>query len=182
MKVLGDVRTERLLLRRWRESDREPFAALSADPRVMEYFERTQSRADSDAGVDRVMRRWADIGFGFWAVEILGDAPFIGFAGLSKPPFDAHFTPCVEVGWRLAAEYWGRGYATEAARTAVRVGFEELGLDEIVALTVPANRRSIRVMEKLGMQRDPRDDFDHPMVAEGHPLRRHVLYRLRRSG
>jgi len=179
MKVFGEVRTERLLLRSWRESDREPFAAMNGDPRVMEHFETTLSRAQSDAFVERMEKRWLENGFGLWAVEIPGEAPFIGFVGLSTPAFDAHFTPCVEVGWRLAAEHWGRGYATEAARASVHVGFAELALPEIVSFTVPENHRSLRVMEKLGMLRDPNDDFDHPLVPEGHPRRRHVLYRLR---
>ena len=116
-----------------------------------------------------------------WAVEIPGVTPFAGFLGLGRPRFEAAFTPCVEVGWRLAAEHWGRGYATEGARAALAYGFGTLGLDEIVSFTVPGNRRSIRVMEKLGMTRDPADDFDHPVLPEGHRFRRHVLFRIRRG-
>ncbi len=116
-------------------------------------------------------------GFGKWAVEIPGVTSFAGFTGLSVPAFEASFTPCVEVAWRLAREHWGRGYATEAARAAIEFGFKQAGLDEIVAFTVPANTRSVRVMEKLGMKFS--GEFDHPAIADGHPLRRHVLYRVR---
>lgn len=172
------LHTERLLLRRWRASDHEPFAALNADPRVMEYFPSVLSRADSDAMVERIAESFARHGFGFWAVEVPGVTPFAGFVGISVPRFTAHFTPCVEIGWRLAPAYWSRGYASEGARAALRFGFDVAGLAEIVAFTVPANLRSRRVMEQIGMTRDPADDFDHPAVAEGHPLRRHVLYRI----
>lgn len=172
------VRSARLVLRAWRDEDLAPFAALNADPRVMEHFPAVLSRAESDAFVERIRRHWADAGFGLWAVEVPGIAPFAGFIGLMKPSFDAHFTPCVEVGWRLAAAYWGKGYATEGARAALTHGFATLGCEEIVSMTVAANVRSWRVMERLGMKRDPADDFDHPRLAEGHPLRRHVLYRL----
>jgi RimJ/RimL family protein N-acetyltransferase len=173
-----DVRAPRVLLRRWQAQDREPFAAINADPRVMEFFPGLLSREDSDARVEAIERHWAERGFGLWAVEAPGVAPFIGFVGLSVPRFESQFTPCVEVAWRLAAEYWERGYATEGARAAVEFGFGRLGLKEIVSFTVPANVRSRRVMEKLGMTRDPAEDFDHPLLPEGHPLRRHVLYRL----
>lgn len=175
------LQTERLLLRRWRDSDREPFARLNADPRVMEFFPSTLSRADSDALVDRIEAHFAERGYGLWAVEAPGVAPFIGFVGLWTPRFTAHFTPAVEVGWRLAAEHWGRGYASEAARASLQFGFGPLGLDEIVAVIVPANRRSRAVVDRLGFTRDPADDFDHPLIAEGHPFKRHVLYRLRRE-
>lgn len=173
-------KTERLLLRAWRDSDRAPFAALNADPTVMEHFPKALTRDESDELADKIDASLNHDGHGLWAVEVLGGAPFIGFVGILSPHFEAHFTPCVEVGWRLAAEHWGKGYATEAAREAVRVGFDELQLAEIVSMTVPANRASRRVMEKLGMTHRAEDDFDHPRVPEGHPLRRHVLYRLRR--
>jgi RimJ/RimL family protein N-acetyltransferase len=136
------------------------------------------SRAESDAVVDRIAAGFAERGFGFWAVEVVGVTPFAGFIGLSVPRFTAHFTPCVEIGWRLAQPYWGRGYASEGARAVLRCAFEAAALPEIVAFTVPTNLRSRRVMEKLGMTRNPADDFDHPTVAAGHPLRRHVLYRI----
>jgi ribosomal-protein-alanine N-acetyltransferase len=147
----------------------------------MEHFSRPLDRTGSDALVDRIVDRWAADGHGLWAVERLDDAAFLGFVGLAAPSFEAAFTPCVEVGWRLAAFAWGHGYATEAARAALRFGFEVLGLAEIVSFTVPANVRSRAVMERLGMTRDPADDFDHPNLPEGHRQRRQVLYRLRRS-
>lgn len=175
------LRTERLLLRPWRESDREPYAALNADPEVMRHFPSTLTRAESDASVDRIVDGFARRGWGLWAVEVDGGAPFVGFVGLDEPAWEAHFTPCVEVGWRLARAHWGKGYATEAARAAVAFGFDVLGLDEIVSFTVPANSASRAVMERLGMTHDEPGDFDHPRLPEGHPLRRHVLYRLLRG-
>ena len=177
---MKDRRTERLLLRRWRDDDRAPFAAMNADPGVMEYFPATSDRRESDALADHIEAHFDTHGFGLWVVEIPDVSPFVGFVGLSVPTFDAHFMPAVEVGWRLAREHWGWGYATEAAQAAVDAGFDELGLEEIVSFTVPANFRSRRVMERLGMTHDPADDFDHPRVPEGSPLRRHVLYRLAR--
>jgi ribosomal-protein-alanine N-acetyltransferase len=173
-----ELSTERLVLRAWRESDREPFAALNADPVVMEHFPAPLARVESDGMVDRILDRWARGRPSLWAVEVPGVAPFVGFVGLLEPEFDAAFTPCVEIGWRLAARHWGRGYATEAAREALAHGFTALALDQIVSFTVPANQRSRQVMERLGMRRDPSEDFDHPNVAVGHPLRRHVLYRV----
>jgi len=143
----------------------------------MEFFPKLLDRMESDAAVARINEHFDRHGFGMWAIELPGVTPFIGFVGLAVPRFKAHFTPCVEIGWRLAVEHWGRGYATEAARAALDFGFENLHLDEIVSFTVPANLRSRRVMERLGMTHSPADDFDHPLLAEGHPLRRHVLYR-----
>jgi len=172
------LETERLLLREWRDADRAPFAAMNADPRVMEHFPKPLTREESDAFVDRAADRWAAGGFWIWVVTRRADQSFLGSLGLAAPMFEAHFTPCVEVGWRLAVEAWGQGYATEAARAALRFGFEDLDLAEIVSFTVPANTRSRAVMERLGMTRDPADDFDHPRLPEGHPLRRHVLFRL----
>jgi RimJ/RimL family protein N-acetyltransferase len=175
------LETDRLVLRGWRAADRAPFAALNADPMVMEHFPSTLSRAESDALVARIESHFARHGFGLWAVEAPGAADFVGFVGLSTPRFEASFTPCVEVGWRLAREHWGRGYAPEAARAALGFGFERAGLDEILSFTVPANAKSRRVMEKIGMRRDPADDFDHPALPAGHPLERHVLYRMSRE-
>lgn len=180
MTANAKLRTERLLLRQWKPQDRDPFAAMCADPSVMRYFPSTLTREDSDALVDRIEETFARRGFGLWAVEISGVAPFAGFIGLTEPRFEAHFTPCVEIGWRLAAEFWNRGYATEGAKAALAFGWDVLRLDEIVAMAVPSNHRSLRVMEKLGMARHPADDFDHPRLGSGHPLRRHVLYRIRR--
>ena len=175
------LRTSRLLLRRWLPADREPFAAMNADPRVRQHFPTTLSREESDNSVARIEDGFERQGFGWWAVEVIGGASFIGFIGLSAVPFVAHFTPCIETGWRLAADYWNRGYATEGARAALAFGFEQLQLNEIVAFTVPANVRSRHVMDKLGMTHNPADDFDHPSIPEGHPLRRHVLYRIGRT-
>lgn len=175
-----DIRTARLHLRRWLPSDREPFAALNADPRVMEYFPATLSRAESDAVADRIEDGFEQRGFGFWAIELPGATRFAGFVGISVPRIHTHFTPCVEIGWRLAQVCWNKGYATEGARAALHFGFEIVGLDEIVSFTVTDNRRSRHVMEKIGMTYDPNGDFDHPLIAEGHPMRRHVLYRIRR--
>lgn len=176
-----ELSTNRLLLRRWRDSDREPFAALNADPVVMEHYPALLTRAESDAGVDRIETSFVTRGFGNWAVEVPGVADFIGYVGLSVPAYDAPFMPAVEIGWRLDRRHWGKGYATEGARAALAFGFSEIGLHEIVSFTVPANVRSWRVMERLGMTRDPADDFEHPLLPPGHRLSRHVLYRLSRA-
>jgi RimJ/RimL family protein N-acetyltransferase len=175
------LRTERLVLRGWRPPDRDAYAEMNADPRVMEHFPGTMTRAESDAHADRIEEHFAQHGFGLWAVEAPGEVEFAGFVGLAVPRFDVHFTPAVEVGWRLAAEWWGRGYATEAAHEAVRFGFTEAGLAEIVSFTAPANEPSRAVMRRIGMTHDPADDFDHPALPPGHRLRRHVLYRLTRA-
>ena len=173
------ARTERLVLRRWLDSDREPFARLNADPRVMEFFPQPLVPEQSNAFIEQIEADFQQRGFGLCAAELIDDHSFIGYIGLSVPKFTAHFTPCVEIGWRLSAEHWGRGLATEGAREMVWQAFQALGLQELVSFTVPANLRSRRVMEKLGMSHRPADDFDHPALPEGHPLRRHVLYRLR---
>ena len=175
------LKTPRLLLRLWRDEDLPALAAMNSDPRVMEYFPKTLDRPESDAMAARYRDHFARLGFGFWVVEIPGIADFIGFVGLAVPTFETHFTPCVEIGWRLIPEYWGSGYATEAALASLDFGFRQLGLDEIVSFTAQSNLRSRRVMERIGMSRTPADDFDHPSIPEGHPLRRHVLYRARRS-
>lgn len=174
--------TPRLVLRPWRDDDLAPFAALNADPRVMEFLPKPLDRAESDARAGRIRNDFDRQGFGLWAVEVPGSAPFIGFVGLAIPTFEAPFTPSTEIGWRLASEHWGHGYATEAAREVLRFAFETLVLPEVVSFTVPANKRSWRVMERLGMTRAAGEDFDHPRLAEGDPLRRHVLYRLSRTG
>lgn len=154
---------------------------MNSDPRVMEFFPALLSRQESEAMVDRIEAHFDAHGFGLWAAELRQVKSLVGFIGLNVPSFEAHFTPCVEIGWRLAADHWGQGLATEGANAVVRYSFEKLGLGELVSFTVPANVASRRVMEKLGMTYDPADDFDHPRLPEGHPLRRHVLYRLRRS-
>ena len=169
--------TERLVLRQWREGDLEPFARLNADPEVMRHFPALLSREQADAMVDRLSGHIEAEGWGMWAVERRDTGEFIGFTGLGVPRQELPSQPCVEVGWRLARDAWGHGYASEAAREALRVGFDELGLAEIVAFTAVPNRRSRAVMERLGMVRDAAEDFDHPAVDVGHPVRRHVLYR-----
>jgi ribosomal-protein-alanine N-acetyltransferase len=174
-----ELETERLLLRRWRDSDREPFAALNADPEVMRHFPAPLSRADSDAMVERIRASFEEHGYGLYAVERRDEGDFIGFVGLAQLTYDAHFTPAVEIGWRLARHAWGRGYATEAARAVVDHAFGPLGLAELVSVTAPINEPSWRVMERIGMTRDPAEDFHHPRVEPGHPLALHVLYRLR---
>lgn len=177
------IATPRLLLRPWRDEDLAPFAAINADPCVAHYLPATLSRSESDAFADRIRTGFEREGFGLWATERVDHParPFVGFIGLSVPTFDAHFTPCVEIGWRLAREHWGAGLATEGARAVVQHAFGDLHLDEVVSFTVPENLASRRVMEKLGMRHDPAGDFEHPQLPVGHRLRRHVLYRLRRD-
>jgi RimJ/RimL family protein N-acetyltransferase len=173
--------TERLLLRRWRDGDLAPFAALNADPEVMAHFPGTLSPARSDAMVERMDAHLAEHGWGLWAVEVPGVTPFAGFVGLAEAD-RVLGRPAVEIGWRLARDAWGHGYATEGAREVLRIGFDDIGLEEIVSFTVPANVRSRAVMERIGMTHDPADDFDDPNVdATAHPdLVRHVLYRIAR--
>jgi RimJ/RimL family protein N-acetyltransferase len=178
---MSRIETDRLFLRRWRDPDRELFARLNRDRRVMEFFPGPLSAEQSDALVDRIEAHFDQHGFGLWAAELRATGGFIGFIGLAIPRFEAAFTPCVEIGWRLDPAHWGKGLATEGAQAVVRHAFEVVGLDEIVSLTVPGNVRSRRVMEKLGMTHDPKEDFDHPILPPGHPLRRHVLYRLKRG-
>ena len=175
------LRTPRLILREWREEDREPFAALNADPDVMRYFPAVLSREQSDDTVNRIQAIFRKHGFGFYAAELIESGAFIGFIGMSVPSFEAPFMPCVEIGWRLAREYWNRGLATEGAAAVVEHAFGACGLAEVVAFTTRTNLPSRRVMEKLGMTYDPRDDFEHPGLEAGHPLRPHVLYRLSRA-
>ena len=151
---------------------------MNADPRVMGFLPRPLSLQQSDSFVDQIEAGFEQNGFGLYATELIADGSFVGYIGLAAPGFPAHFTPCVEIGWRLAAAHWGRGLATEGGQAIVQHAFGDLGLKELVSFTVPANIRSRRVMEKLGMTHNPAEDFDHPGLPEGHPLRRHVLYRL----
>ena len=171
----GTIETPRLILRRWTESDREPFFRINSDPRVMEFFPACLTREESDGLIGRAEVHFEKHGFGPFAAELRETGELAGFVGLFVPEFEAYFTPCVEIGWRLGAAYWNRGLATEGAEAALRFAFERLGLREIVSFAVPANRRSIRVMEKVGMTYD--GEFEHPRLPEGHPLQRHVLYR-----
>ena len=177
------IETERLILREWRDEDREPFARMNADPRVMEFFVSTMTAAETDALIARYREHWRTRGYGMCAVDrklTNGAREFIGYIGLARVRYEIDFTPVVEVGWRLAPHAWGQGLATEGARASLAYGFETLGLDEIVAFTATTNVRSRRVMDKIGMTHDPRDDFNHPNIKDGHPLRRQVLYRTRR--
>lgn len=175
------IQTERLILRQWCEEDLEPFAKLNADPRVMEFFPSLLSREESDQMVKRMQTKIEKRGWGWFAVSLKANEKFIGFIGMNdvdKASFPVHFAPTVEVGWRLAYPFWGKGFATEGALACLKYGFETLKLDEIVSFTAVQNMRSRAVMERIGMHHNSQDDFDHPKLPEGHPLRRHVLYRL----
>jgi RimJ/RimL family protein N-acetyltransferase len=171
-----ELTTPRLRLRAWRDTDRAPFAAMNADPRVMAYFPALQSRADSDASITRWQAQLAKQGWSNWALELRSRVQFMGFVGLSVPRLAMPFSPCVEIGWRLAHAYWGQGYASEAARAVLRAGFEQLGLQEIVSFTALSNERSQAVMQRIGLRRG--EDFDHPALPADHRLCRHCLYRL----
>lgn len=173
-----ELPTERLLLRPWRAADLAPFAAMNADPDVVEFLNGPLTRAESDAMVDRIRTSWAGKGYGLWAVEVIGGPEFIGYVGLWDALFEAPFTPAIEVGWRLGRGAWGHGYATEAARAALAYGYATLGLPEVLSFTAATNLRSRAVMERIGMVRDPGGDFEHPKVPADSPLRHHVLYRL----
>jgi RimJ/RimL family protein N-acetyltransferase len=174
--------TDRLILRHWREEDREPFQAMNTDPRVMEFFPALLTPQETDAGIARIEQHFERHGFGLYAAELIATKTFIGFVGLSVPAFDAPFMPAVEIGWRLASDCWGTGLATEGARAVVQHAFETLAMRSLVSFTSTANLRSRRVMEKIGMVHDAAADFDHPRIPEGHPLRRHILYRLHSHG
>ncbi len=173
--------TERLRLRRWNAHDRAPFASINADPRVMEHFPSLLEADASDQMIDRIERHFDDHGFGLWAVVTKADSRFIGFCGLAVPTFVTSFTPTVEIGWRLAHEQWGRGYATEAARAVLAFGFDTAGLERILSWAVPANQRSIQVMLRIGLGPAPELDFDHPGLMEDDRLRRHVVYWVTRE-
>ena len=177
---MSEFCTPRLVLRHWRDEDRDPFAAMGADPQVMEHFPAVLTREQSDAFVDRVGADLERRGWGLWAVEESSSGRFLGFTGLNVPGFDAPFLPATEIGWRLRRDAWGRGYAGEAARGVLEVAFADLELDGLVSFTATSNRRSQAVMARIGMRRDPAEDFDHPDLPAGHPLQRHVLYRLPR--
>jgi RimJ/RimL family protein N-acetyltransferase len=170
-----DRRMETLVLRQWKDSDLEPWTAMNADREVMRYFPALLTPAESLVSFERLRKAIDERGWGLWAVEV--DGKFAGFTGLSIPAFSAPFTPCTEIGWRFRREFWGRGLATRAAEEALRFGFEKLKLSEIVSFTAAINERSWRLMERLGFERDANGDFDHPAIAEGHVLLRHVLYR-----
>ena len=174
------ITTSRLVLREWKDSDHEPFALLNADSRVMEFMPKALTPEESDGWIEKIKSHFVEHGFGLFAASLRQNQAFIGFIGLAVPGFRAPFTPCVEIGWRLAAEHWNRGFATEGAKAVLRHAFTTLNLPEVVSFTVPANIRSRRVMEKIGLVHQQSEDFDHPNLPVGHPLQRHVLYRLRR--
>ena len=174
---ISELETERIRLRQWRVEDLPTFADINRDPQVLEFLPSLLSRIESDAWANRITENIAKQGFGLWALEIIGGVSFAGYVGLSIPSFEAHFTPCVEIGWRLARKEWGKGYATEAAKKVLEFGFAELQLGEIVSFTVPSNTRSTAVMERIGMTHNPADDFDHPKLLSNNRLCRHVLYR-----
>lgn len=175
-------------MRGWTDTDRPGMHAVNSDPAVMATLGPVMSRPGSDAFVDRVIAHWAERGFGLWCIEL--DGACIGFTGLAVPRFEAPFIaaieatgqPCVEVGWRLASAHWGRGYAPEAAKAALRFAFDEVGLEQVVSFTAASNHKSRRVMDKLGLHHDPSDDFEHPNVPDGSPLRPHVVYRITATG
>ena len=181
MKI-PQIRTERLLMRGWRPSDRDFFAAMNADAEVMRHFPGLRSREESDEIADRIERIWREQRlFGWWALELPGEAPYIGYCGLKVPAFQAPFMPAVEIGWALARAFWGRGLASEAARASLGHAFRRLWLPEVVAFTAVGNAPSRALMERIGMRHDPSGDFDHPLLEQGHRLERHVLYRIRRE-
>jgi len=178
MSDAPSLRTTRLLLRQWRDADHEPFAAMNADPEVMEHYPARLTPAESAVMVERIRTGFRQHGYGLWALEAADSGEFIGYTGLAPATFEAHFTPAVEIGWRLARPAWGHGYASEAARAVLAFGFDQAGLREIVSFTTPRNLRSQAVMRRIGMTNDPADDFDHPRLPTEHRLRRHILYRL----
>ncbi|MEN2397965.1 GNAT family N-acetyltransferase [Pseudomonas halotolerans] len=181
MEPILELESARLILRQWRDADLPEFAAMSADAQVMRYFPAPLSRLESAALIGRVRGHFAEHGFGLWALQRKDTGAFIGFTGLGVVGFDAHFTPAIEIGWRLAREHWGLGYASEAAWTALRCAFDRLRLEEVVAFAAVDNLPSQKVMQAIGMHHDPADDFEHPKLAVGHPLRQHVLYRINRE-
>jgi RimJ/RimL family protein N-acetyltransferase len=176
-----EIETPRLILRRWQSADVEPFARLNADPRVMEFFPATLSRTETEAMIQAFEETFRREDFGLWAAELRETKSLMGFIGLNVPAYPLPFSPCVEIGWRLAFDCWGKGYAQEGARAALSFGFETVGIKEIVSFTAINNVRSRRVMEKIGLNYDPQGDFDHPKIAADHPLSRHVLYRKVKS-
>lgn len=179
--AMNEIRTERLLLRPWQENDVVPFAKMNADPKVMEYFPSVKSHKESADEMSRIISCFATNGWGFWAATLLENKQFLGFIGLHQVGFNAHFTPAVEIGWRLSHEHWGMGYAPEGAKASLAFAFQNLGLNEVVSFTAVENSRSRTVMQKIGMHHDASDDFDHPGLNKDHKLCRHVLYRICRD-
>lgn len=178
VNLLPVLHTQRLILRPWYPADLVEFAKINADPKVMEFYERTLTQTESDALAEKIQREFAERGYGFWAVEVPHVAPFIGYIGLNYWNLEMPFAPCIDVGWRVSSHYWGQGYATEGAKAAIRYGFEHFSFAEIVSMATANNLRSHRVMQRLGMITDPLEDFHHPKLPQDHPLSKRVLYRL----
>ena len=176
-----NIKTNRLLLRQWRDTDLEQFVAINQDPKVMRYLPKVLSHDEVQQMISKMKLSITKNGYGFYACEEKSSALCIGFIGLNKPSFKAHFTPCVEIGWRLGSQYWNQGYATEGAKAVLDFGFHELSFPEIVSFTVPNNKASIRVMEKIGLILSPKESFLHPLLPQNHKLSKHVLYRLKKS-
>ena len=172
------LETDRLILRSWRESDLSPMVTINQDPKVCEYFPEIGNRDTTIALIDRIIRHDEECGFSLYAVEIKATQEMVGFLGLMTPSFEAHFTPAIEIGWRLSSQHWNQGIATEGAKAVLEYTFTNLNLDEVVSFTALNNQASRRVMEKIGMKHNPNDDFDHPKLGKNSPLKRHVLYRL----
>lgn len=175
------LETERLILRRWQDSDLAPFAAITSDREVRRYYPNVLTKEETISLIERIESNFQKEGFGLWALELKSSGEFIGYTGLHRPTIKAHFMPCIEIGWQISAKHWGQGYAPEAASKTLEDGFDRIGLEEIVSFTSVANSKSIRVMEKLGMHRNPKDDYLHPFLPEGHPLKPHVLFRLKKT-
>jgi len=178
---MQSIFTDRLVLRDWLAEDVAPFSVINQDPQVMEFFPNILSVEETRVFISKIRAHLKQHGFGLYACALRETNALIGFVGLSIPTFDSHFTPCVEIGWRLSSSHWDQGFATEAAQTVLKIGFEQFNLKEIVSFTVPQNLRSRHVMEKLGMKHDEADDFNHPNLSLTHPLSMHVLYRLQKT-
>lgn len=179
--MIKQLESARLVLRQWRDDDLGEFAAMSSDPQVMRYFPAPLTRLEAAALIGRIRGHFNEYGFGLWALERKDSGAFIGMTGLAQVNFDAHFTPAVEIVWRLARRHWGQGYASEAAWTCLRCAFAQLRLEQVVSFTAQSNLPSQKVMEAIGMLPDPAGNFDHPRLPKGHPLRPHVLYRIDRA-
>ena len=173
--------SDRLLFRQWRDEDKKIFCELNSDPVVMEFFPNPLAREESDRFVDKTVKFIAQNQWGLFAVELKDEGRFIGFIGLATPSFEMHFTPCTEIGWRLHKNFWKKGYATEGAKAVLNFAFNNLKKKEIVSFTSKLNLPSIAVMERIGMKHDPDDDFEHPKLKETHPLKPHVLYRIKKE-
>ena len=169
------IQTQRLILRQWRDQDRQPFAAMNADPQVMKYFPSTLTKEQSDALIDRFIEDIESSGWGFWAAQRIDSGHFIGFIGINYSADGLPFAPCVDIGWRLAQAHWGLGFATEGAKAAMDYAFNAINLSKVVSMTPVNNKASERVMKKIGMQKQ-QFTFMHPKLADGHPLQEHLLY------